>query len=188
MNKTLVNTDFENLPFVNYDMVNNSKYSEIWKNQGMKLNEILHATNEDTDVVTIAVQGFGKGLCPSMGWVVFDYMKKEDYPHGIFENSMYFRFKVDFTDNKVELSDYGHCYLSPYDMKTEKYRYYAMRSAVEITESDYGVKKFRKYHFKDLETLAKKMQEYCKNAMVGIKDYTGGYPFHQGIKTFKTAI
>jgi hypothetical protein len=24
--------------------------------------------------------------------------------------------------------------------------------------------------------------------MVGIKDYTGGYPFHQGIKTFKTAI
>lgn len=180
MATTKVNTDFEKVNEVTYEMAKSSEYKQIWIDQAHKLNDILQATNTDADLVNVGIKGFGNGLCPFMGWVTFAYVKPEDYPHRIFENSMYIQFKIEFDSNTVVVSDCGHCFLSTRDKSRDKYKYYAMRGAIEIAYSDYNVKKFRKYHFKDLESLAKKMQDYSKDVMTAVKDYTTGYPYHHG--------
>lgn len=73
----------------------------------------------------------------------------------------------------------GHVYLSPSDKQSEKYKYYVMRSMVEIA-TDYGVKKFRKQKYKNVQDLANKMNTYYSNVIQALEQYTGGYPYKKG--------
>jgi hypothetical protein len=52
---------------------------------------------------------------------------------------------------------------------------------------DNGGKKFRKQSYKDMKDLANKMEKYYKEVMAAVIDYTGGYPYKQGIKKAEAA-
>ena len=56
-----------------------------------------------------------------------------------------------------------------------------MKSMTQIAV-DKGGKKFRKSTFKDSEDLAKKLAKYYIDVMEYVTEYTGGYPYKQGIE------
>ena len=52
---------------------------------------------------------------------------------------------------------------------------------------DKGGKKFRKQGFKDMADLFKRMETYYKNVMQAVTEYTGGYPYKNGIEKAEAA-
>jgi hypothetical protein len=124
---------------------------------------------------------FNAGIYAPLQFIRIDALDTKDYPNGIDSNSIFLTFSIDYKERKVELHSYGHVYLSPKDLTAPKYRYYAMKSVVNVAE-DKGVKKFRKSKFKNANDLAKKMGAYYNKVMGCVKEYTGGYPYKQGIE------
>lgn len=124
---------------------------------------------------------FSMGLYAPLQFIRIDALDPKDYPNGIMDNSVYLSFAIDYDTHKVELQGTGHTYLSKRDLATPKYRYYAMKSIVNVA-IDKGVKKFRKAKFKDSKDLAKKIATYYNDVMRCVNDYTGGYPYKQGIE------
>lgn len=124
---------------------------------------------------------FIDGMCNSLQFIRIDALEPKDYPNGIANNSIFLEFAIDFEDCIVELHNEGHIYLSPKDLATPKYRYYAMKSMHEVA-SDKGFKKFRKSKFKNEKNLVNKISTYYNNVMECVIEYTGGYPYKQGIE------
>lgn len=122
---------------------------------------------------------FGK-FCPEIQHIRFDFLRSADVPHGIDLNSIYLTFSVNMAEQKVELTDCGSTYLSPYDKTTPRHRYMACRSIIDIAE-EAGVKRFRKRGFKSAEKLAEILKEYADKVMEAVTQYTGGYPYKQGV-------
>lgn len=135
------------------------------------------------DLVSDRIMGnFKNGHEPHMQYIRIDALDTKDYPHQIESNSIFITFSINFETKKVELHSYGHVYLSPKDLRTPKYQYYAMKSIVNVGV-DKGVKKFRKCGFKDSKLLAQKLATYYNDIMICVKEYTGGiYPYKQGIE------
>lgn len=141
---------------------------------------ILRLANEQSSANKVSGE-FCDYLDPNTQYLKFDALKKEDWPHGIKENSVYLIFGIDFETKKVKVYGCGHVYLSPKDKENEKYKYLAMRSMIEIAQTDYKVKKFRMQGYKNTEDLYNKMEKYYKSVMDAISKYTGGYPYKKGV-------
>lgn len=109
-----------------------------------------------------------------------DALYKEDYPHRIDDNSVYLTFEVDLEAHTIELWRYGNVWLSPSDLKTDRYKYLAMKSMINVLV-DNGGKKMRKSKFKTAADAARKMTDYFSTVMTEVIRYTGGYPYKQGI-------
>lgn len=121
------------------------------------------------------------GYCPYLCFIRIDALLEKDYPHNISDNSIYIDYEIDFNENKFEVFKVGHVYLSPKDLKTDKYKYLCMKSITNILV-DKGGKKMRKTKHKDNKTTAKKMADYFNEVMNAVIEYTGGYPYKEGIK------
>lgn len=119
-------------------------------------------------------------FCPYLGYFALDALDRKDWPNGIAENSVFLRFRIDNKEHKVELQRGGHIWLSPSDKEREKYKYLCMRGMVDIAEEK-GVKKFRKQGYKSIEDLTSKMVSYYTRVLEKVSEYTGGYPYKQGI-------
>lgn len=113
-------------------------------------------------------------------WIYIDYLKEEDWPHGIMRNSIIFCFKYEFKDNKLSIftAYEPHVYLSPYDQEHD-FKYLAMRGAVNLGK-ECGVK-FVKSKAKNEKEIATKIAKYLNPIMDIITIYTGGYPYKKGI-------
>lgn len=121
------------------------------------------------------------GYCPYLCFIRIDALLEKDYPHNISDNSIYIDYEIDFNENKFEVFKVGHVYLSPKDLKTDKYKYLCMKSITNILV-DKGGKKMRKTKHKDNKTTAKKMADYFNEVMKAVIEYTGGYPYKEGIE------
>lgn len=121
------------------------------------------------------------GYCPYLCFIRIDALLEKDYPHDISDNSIYIDYEIDFNENKFEVFKVGHVYLSPKDLKTDKYKYLCMKSMSNILV-DKGGKKMRKTKHKDNKTTAKKMADYFNEVMNAVIEYTGGYPYKEGIE------
>lgn len=121
------------------------------------------------------------GYCPYLCFIRIDALLEKDYPHNISDNSIYIDYEIDFNENKFEVFKVGHAYLSPKDLKTDKYKYLCMKSITNILV-DKGGKKMRKTKHKDNKTTAKKMADYFNEVMNAVIEYTGGYPYKEGIE------
>lgn len=121
------------------------------------------------------------GYCPYLCFIRIDALLEKDYPHNISDNSIYIDYEIDFNENKFEVFKVGHVYLSPKDLKTDKYKYLCMKSITNILV-DKGGKKMRKTKHKDNKTTAKKMADYFNEVMKTVIEYTGGYPYKEGIE------
>lgn len=144
-------------------------------------NNLLNIAREKSTAVQIKGR-FSEGICPYQQFITFDALKTEDYPHNIDMNSIYLCFTIDYQAKKVELHSTGSAWLSPKDKEENSpYKYLAMRGIAKIAAEDYGIKKFRKQAFKNTEDLFKKMETYYKAVINALIQYTGGYPYKQGI-------
>lgn len=121
------------------------------------------------------------GVYEPLQFIRIDALEPKDYPNGIANNSVFLEFAIDFKECKVELHNEGHIYLSPKDLATPKYKYYAMKSMHDVAV-DKGFKKFRKSKFKNEKDLANKISTYYNKIMEYVIEYTGGYPYKQGIE------
>lgn len=119
---------------------------------------------------------------PNVCFVVVDALNPQDYPNGIGDNSIFLMFRVDFEAKTVEYKRSGHIYLSEKDKRENpKLRYLCMNSMVEIGVRR-GLKKMRKSKIKDNATTAHKMATYFNEVMEKVVEYTGSYPYKQGIE------
>lgn len=124
---------------------------------------------------------FRPNFYPPQQWIRIDALHKKDWPSNIKDNSVYIDFMISFDTRKVEVVHSGHVYLSPKDLMSPKYKYLAMKSIINVAV-DKGLKKFRKSKFKDANDLAKKISSYYNKVMECVTEYTGGYPYKQGIE------
>lgn len=150
-----------------------SVYNEVFAKVA---NEIKRITDGNKYVKQVMLDEKPSFLCPYMQFVRLDALNREDYPHGIDRNSVYIYFCVNHKENKVEIHSVGHVYLNEADKQSEKYKYYVMKSILQVYV-DEGGKKFRKSKFKSEKDLCKKMLDYFDNVMVEVEKYTGGYPY-----------
>lgn len=119
---------------------------------------------------------------PNVCFIVVDALAPQDYPHGISENSVFLMFRIDFEEKNFEYKRSGHIYLSEKDKRENpKLRYLAMNSMVKIATRA-GVKKMRRSQHKDNATSAHKMATYFNEVMEKVVEYTGSYPYKQGVE------
>lgn len=121
------------------------------------------------------------GYCPHICFIKIDALLEKDYPHNISDNSVFIIYRIDFNEQKFDAFRLGHIYLSPKDKKTDKYKYLCMKGMSNVLV-DKGGKKMRKTTHKDTKTTAKKMADYFNEVMNAVTEYTGGYPYKQGIE------
>lgn len=124
---------------------------------------------------------FFVGLYAPLQYIRIDALDSKDHPNGIAENSVYLQFSINYDTHKVELHGQGHVYLSKKDLQLPQYKYLAMKSLTKVA-TDKGGKKFRKSTFKDGKDLAKKLAKYYNDVMKYVTEYTGGYPYKQGVE------
>ena len=153
------------------------KNVEEWSTQREMLRDYL------IPISTAEILSVGKlgCFCPYIIFVRMDALKREDWPNGIAENSIYIEFEIDLYNKKVSVFRSGSVWLSPYDKTLPQYKYLCMKSMQNVLV-DNGGKKFRKQNYKDMKDLAKKMQQYYTQVMEAVNDYTDGYPYKQGTK------
>ena len=158
------------------------KNVEEWSRQREMLRDYLIPISTAENVSVGKIGGF----CPYIIFVRLDALKREDWPNNIAENSIYIDFEIDLYNKKVSVFRSGSVWLSPYDKTLPQYKYLCMKSMQNVLV-DNGGKKFRKQSYKDVKDLANKMQKYYKEVMTAVMDYTGGYPYKEGIKKVEAA-
>lgn len=121
--------------------------------------------------------GFRNGLCPYMQYVGIEALKTEDIPNNIDMNGIYIQFCIDMLDKTVEAHSWGHIYLS----KEEQKATYSAMTGIKNVAKARGVKWFRKQKYKDIKDLYNKITKFYTNALQAVENYTGGYPYKQGI-------
>ena len=109
------------------------------------------------------------------GWVETTLGEIIDIKHG-------FAFKGEF----ISLESNDKILVTPGNFKigggfkSDKYKYYAMKSIVGV-HVDYGGKKFRKTLVKNSDELITKISTYVNAVMEDVVKYTGGYPYKRGL-------
>lgn len=119
--------------------------------------------------------------------IYVDYLKPQDYPNGYLgyqDNSIVFQFFINLKTGDMDIFRgrfYPHVYKSDEDAAIEENDY--MLTA-EMLMQKYGLKKFRKTKVKNIQDVIKKLNNFLNDAMGVIDDYTGGYPYQKGIKSY----
>lgn len=116
-------------------------------------------------------------FCPYMQFITIDALKKCDHPYNIAENSIFMCFKVNTDDHTLEVFNYGHIHLCEAEAKKTYLCMTGMKSVVKAR----GGKWMRKSKYKDVQDAVNKICKYYEIAMDAVNDYTGGYPYKQGI-------
>lgn len=116
--------------------------------------------------------------------ILVDYLKPQDYPAGYQDNSIVFQFFINLKTGELDIFRgrfYPHVYKSDEDIAIEENDYML---TVEMLMQKYGLKKFRKAKVKNIQDVIKKLNNFLNSAMGVIDDYTGGYPYQKGIKSY----
>lgn len=116
--------------------------------------------------------------------ILVDYLKPQDYPNGYQENSIVFQFFINLKTGDMDIFRgrfYPYVYKSDEDIAIEDIDYMV---AAEMLMQKYGLKKFRKTKVKNIQDVIKKLNKFLNDAMGVIDDYTGGYPYQKGIKSY----
>lgn len=140
-----------------------------------RFNEILSELNANK--VSERILGKFSSFYPSTQYITLDALKKEDIPNSIQENSIYICFKIDLLHKKIEVHSCGHVWLSSEEQRKTNL---AMCSLKQIAIAR-DVKWFRKQSYKDSTDAAVKMNNFYKNVMAKVNEYTQGYPYKQGV-------
>lgn len=123
------------------------------------------------------IGNFSVGLCPNLQFIGWEALKNEDMPNGIKENGIHILFEIDFEKKSVEVFQSGHIWLS----KEEQKATYLAMTGMKNLAKERGLGWFRKQKFKDINDLYKRLRKFYDNMMDIVNDYTGGYPYKQGI-------
>lgn len=114
-------------------------------------------------------------FCPELQYIRMDMLKKEDWPNHIADNSIYIMYEIDMRAKTVEVSRYGHIYLSNEDSKKSYLAMCSMKKAHQAI----GGKWFRRTKYKSAADLAKKMVAFYNSVKQTMEEVTGGYPYKQ---------
>lgn len=117
---------------------------------------------------------FQKGLCPYMQWVRISALAPEDEP-GISHNGMYVIIKIMLNEQKAEIFDFGHIWLTKEDQKAS---YLAMCGANKAVKA-VGGKWMKKQAYKNPEDLAGKISKFWAGFIECLDKATEGYPYKQ---------
>ena len=166
-------------------MAKNNNILNAWKNDFTEVMNLLQSASNN--ITCKAVYGSFQTFCAWTQYITLDALNKQDWPNGIKENSIFVTFKIDFASKKVEINRNGHVWISKQDKELySKDSYLAMHSMTEITRRN-GGKVMRKSTYKDTKDLAKRIINAYESIMQQVIDYTGGYPYKEGIKALKAA-
>ena len=123
------------------------------------------------------VGNFSVGICPSLQFIGWEALKNEDIPYHIKENGIYIIFEIDFATKSVEVFQSALINLCRDEQKAT---YLAMTSMKNLAKGR-GLSWFRKQKFKDINDLYRRLRKFYDNMMDVVNEYTGGYPYKQGI-------
>ena len=123
------------------------------------------------------IGNFSVGLCPELQCIGWEALKNEDMPHNIKEKGIYIIFKIDFAQIAVVIFQSGFIYLCRDEQKAT---YLAMTGMKNLAKCR-GLSWFRKQKFKDINDLYRRLRKFYDNMMDIVNEYTGGYPYKQGI-------
>ena len=166
-------------------MAKNNNILNAWKNDFIEVMNLLQSASNN--ITCKAVYGSFQTFCAWTQYITLDALNKQDWPNGINENSIFITFKIDLASKKVEIIRNGHVWISKQDKELySKDSYLAMHSMTEIAKRN-GSKIMRKSTYKDTKDLAKRIINAYESIMEQVIDYTGGYPYKEGIKALKTA-
>ena len=166
-------------------MAKNNNILNAWKNDFTEVMNLLQSASNN--ITCKAVYGSFQTFCAWTQYITLDALNKQDWPNGINENSIFVTFKIDLASKKVEINRNGHVWISKQDKELySRDSYLAMHSMTEITKRN-GGKVMRKSTYKDTKDLAKRIINAYRSIMEQVIDYTGGYPYKEGIKALKTA-
>lgn len=141
---------------------------ELYKEQ---FEEIISALNDAGYTTT---DKFGT-FYPQIQYIRMDMLKKEDWPNYISDNSIYIMYEIDMRAKTVEVSRYGHIYLSDEDSKKSYLAMCSMKKAHQAV----GGKWFRRTKYKSADDLAKKMVAFYNSVKKTMEEVTTGYPYKQ---------
>lgn len=168
-------------------MTKNENIVEAWEQVYNDIKaEIVRLTEGNTYLKALYAQ-FRHDFAPYLQHFTLDAVKREDWDNGIAENSIYLMFNIDLTESKIEIRRSGHVWISAQDKQAyQRDKYLAMHSMLDIAKRN-GTKPMRKQGYKNAQDAAKKIVKAFNDIMEQVNDYTGGYPYKQGIKQLKTA-
>ena len=141
---------------------------EIYKTQ---FEDIISALNDAGYTTT---DKFGT-FCPELQYIRMDMLKKEDWPHHIDRNSIFITYEIDMCAKTVEVSTFGHIYLSDEDSKKSHLAMCSMKQAHQAI----GGKWMRRSKYKSAADLAKKMVAFYNSVKQTMEEVTNGYPYKQ---------
>ena len=172
---------------VNDTLAKSQNNVKTWVNEYNQLLDTLN-TIKGAHVKQINGKKTEKDFCPYISFVTIDALESKDYPNNIAANSIYVCFEIYHTEKKVEIHSCGHIYISEEDKNNHsQYKYLAMHSMLHLAKVR-NVKGLRKSKYKDIADLAQKINSTFENIMAEVEDYTGGYPYKQGIKPIEKGL
>lgn len=114
-------------------------------------------------------------------FITMHYIDEKDYPHHIAQNSIYIEFRINHKTKQVTVTQSGHIWLTSEDQKKS---YLAMTSIKHLMKHD-NEKWFRTQHYKDIDSLAKKIADFYFSVGNVVRMRTTGYPYtHMAINIY----
>jgi hypothetical protein len=144
---------------------------ELWKSC---MNYLCEDLSKVSGVRRISINASGLDFSHDV-YCTVDFLDKKDWPNGIFQNSIYVEFEIDFKTYKVGLQYGSSVWLSEKDKEPgSRYSMMAKRGITSL------VPKFRKKSFIDRsgnDILPKIICDYVTELVKALNEYTGGYPY-----------
>ena len=150
------------------DFLTHESKCEIYKTQ---FEDIVSALN---DAGYTTIDEF-ETFCPELQYIRMDMLKEEDWPNHIGRNSIFITYDIDMCAKTVEVSTFGHIYLSNEDSKKSHLAMCSMKQAHQAI----GGKWFRRTKYKSAADLAKKMITFYNSVKQTMEEVTDGYPYKQ---------
>ena len=136
-----------------------------------QFDDIVSALNDAGYTTTDEFETF----CPELQYIRMDMLKKEDWPNHIDRNSIFITYEIDMCAKTVEVSTFGHIYLSNEDSKKSHLAMCSMKQDHQAV----GGKWFRRTKYKSAADLAKKMVAFYNSIKQTMEEVTNGYPYKQ---------
>lgn len=143
----------------------------------MEYKEEFERIKQSMSAEGVAVTGTFWSFAPYLQWVRIDALRKEDWPNGLSDNSVFVDIQIDMQAQKFEVGNCGHIWLTDADERKSYLCMCSMRKAVEAV----GGKWLRKSKYKDAADLAKKVRKFWEQTMDCVDRATGGYPYKKMI-------
>lgn len=149
---------------------NNESLKDTFRNDYNTLVSILNKEIENNPLADHLLGGFHIGLCPYIQFIGIESLPKEKLFNGIPENGVYVSFEIDMIEKSVEIHHSGHVEMTDDDKKAT---YLCMFGLKNIAKA-YNIKWLRKFKYKDMNDLAKRIVTFYNNIMNAVNDLTEG--------------